>query len=196
MGRTVRTASEEDAQALLNIYAPYVRETAISFEYEVPSLEEFRGRIRRTLENYPYLVAEEDGEIAGYAYAGPFVGRKAYEYSAELSIYLRMDQRKKGIGRMLYQALEEALAGQHITNVYACIGLPEREDEYLTSNSVDFHAHLGYREVGRFQNCGYKFGRWYHMVWMEKIIGEHEEDMPPVRPFSESGTITGSTCGT
>ncbi len=170
----MRLASQDDAEEILNIYAPYVTDTAISFECEVPSVEEFRSRIERTLLKYPYYVAEKDGEIEGYAYAGPFVGRAAYDRSAEVSIYLRMGQSGQGYGRMLYEALEEALKAQHVTNLYACIGEPEAEDEYLTNNSIQFHAHMGYRLVGRFHRCGHKFGRWYNMVWMEKIIGEYD----------------------
>lgn len=171
----IRTVSPEDAEKLLEIYAPYVLNTAISFEYEVPALSEFRRRIEGTLKRYPYLAAEIDGEIAGYAYTGTFVGRTAYERAAEMSIYLREDRRKMGIGRKLYEALEEISRAQNITNLYACIGYPEEEDEYLTKNSAQFHEHMGFRLAGRFHKCGYKFGRWYDMIWMEKIIGEHGE---------------------
>lgn len=173
---TIRFADPGDAEALLEIYRPYVEKTAVSFETAVPSVEEFRGRIRRILEHYPYLAAEKDGALLGYAYAGPFVGRAAYRWSAEVTIYLREDQKKKGIGRMLYARLEELLKARHITNLYACIGIPvEEEDEYLTRNSMEFHAHMGYRLAGKFYKCGYKFGRWYSMVWMEKILSSHKE---------------------
>ena len=177
----LRVVKEEDAKELLEIYRPYVEKTVISFEYETPGLEEFAGRIRRTLKKYPYLAAERDGEILGYAYTSPFVGRIAYQYSAETTIYLREDQKRNGLGRRLYQALEEISRLQNLTNLYACIGYPETEDEYLTKNSAQFHAHMGYRMVGEFRQCGYKFGRWYHMVWMEKQIAEHGEKPEPVR---------------
>ena len=123
---TIRFADPGDAEALLEIYRPYVEKTAVSFETAVPSVEEFRGRIRRILEHYPYLAAEKDGALLGYAYAGPFVGRAAYRWSAEVTIYLREDQKKKGIGRMLYARLEELLKARHITNLYACIGFPRK----------------------------------------------------------------------
>ena len=139
--------------------------------------------ITKTLK--PYLAAERDGEILGYAYTSPFVGRIAYQYSAETTIYLREDQKRNGLGRRLYQALEEISRLQNLTNLYACIGYPETEDEYLTKNSAQFHAHMGYRMVGEFRQCGYKFGRWYHMVWMEKQIAEHGEKPEPVRWFPE-----------
>ena len=179
---TIRTAVPEDAAALLAIYAPYVEHTAITFEYDVPSLEEFRGRIVNTLERYPYLVAVRAGEIVGYAYAGP---RAAYDWAVETSIYVKENEKKSGIGKALYAALEKALATQNITNLNACIACPEVDDEYLTRNSIQFHAHLGYSMVGEFHQCGYKFNCWYNMVWMEKLIGEHLEHQPSVIPFSE-----------
>ena len=179
----IRIAVPGDAKELLSIYAPYVEKTAITFEYDVPSLEEFQRRIRHTLERYPYLAAEQDGQILGYAYTGPFVGRAAYQWAAETSIYLRKDARRMGIGRKLYDALEDISRRQNILNLNACIGYPEQEDEYLTMDSVRFHSQMGYRMVGKFYQCGYKFGRWYHMVWMEKIIGEHRDQPAPLIPF-------------
>lgn len=181
----IRAAKPEDAKALLAIYAPYVTETAVTFEYEIPTLEEFEGRICHTLEKYPYLVAEEDGEIIGYAYAGVFKGRPAYDWSAETSIYLRWDRRKKGVGRKLYEALEQALVLQNILNVNACITYIEKEDEYVTKNSAQFHEHMGYRLVGKFHACGYKFGRWYDMIWMEKHLGEHTAHPAAVKSFPD-----------
>ncbi len=171
---TIRTATVEDAEVLRNIYAYYVEHTVISFEYDVPTVEEFRGRIAKTLKNFPYLVVEKDGEIMGYAYAGPFVGRPAYAWCAELTIYLERNAKKRGYGRMLYEALEKALKEMGYLNLYACIGYTDVEDEYLNNNSPQFHEHMGFQLVGTFHNCGHKFGRWYHMIWMEKIIGKHE----------------------
>ncbi len=181
----IRLASVDDAEELLKIYAYYVEHTAVSFEYDVPAPAEFRERIARTLTKYPYFVAESEEGILGYAYAGPFVGRAAYGWSAELTIYLAPDRRGRGLGRKLYGELEAALAEMGITNLYACIGLPEEEDEYLTRSSAEFHAHMGFAAVGTFRRCGRKFQRWYDMIWMEKIIGEHG-DNPPVRRFSET----------
>ena len=182
---TIRVATTNDAEELLNIYAPYVTDTAISFECDVPSLAEFEGRIADILKKYPYLVAEYDGEILGYAYTHAFVGRAAYDWSAETTIYLKENKVKAGVGRMLYEALERVSQAQNILNLNACIGYPEIEDEHLTLNSVQFHEHMGYRMVGTFHNCGYKFGTWYHMVWMEKMLGEHGPSPLPVIPFSE-----------
>lgn len=184
-GVRIRTATVEDAEAILAIYAPYVTDTAITFEYEVPGIEEFRERIRHTLKRYPYLAAEKDGVIIGYAYAGPFKERAAYDWAVETTIYVDASRKKMGIGKKLYAALEQSLAQQNILNLNACIGYPEQEDEYLTKNSVEFHKHLGYRLVGEFYQCGYKFGRWYNMVWMEKQIGKHTDDPRSVIPFEE-----------
>ena len=182
-GLTIRTATEKDAAALLDIYRPYVERTAITFEYEVPTLEEFRQRICHTLEKYPYLVAEAAGEIVGYAYLSAFHPRAAYQWCAETSIYVNTDKKKMGIGGRLYGALEQIAKEQGILNLNACIAAPEQDDEYLTSNSESFHKHLGYRMVGKFHNCGYKFGRWYHMIWMEKMIGGHGEQPEEIIPF-------------
>ena len=169
----IRRASTDDAERLLDIYAYYVENTAISFDYEAPSLEDFRKRIGETQKRYPYLVLEENGLIQGYAYAGDFVSRAAYDHSCEVTIYLDHNAKGRGYGRMLYEALEAELKKMGIINMYACIGDPIEEDEYLTRNSEQFHRHLGFSKAGTFEKCGYKFGRWYNMIWMEKIIGKH-----------------------
>ena len=176
---TIRTATLSDAQALLNIYSPYVEHTAITFEYDVPSVEEFASRIKNTLRKYPYLVAEKNGRLLGYAYASPFHERPAYDWAVETSIYVDQNIKHQGIGRRLHDALEDALRSQWILNMNACIAYPPEEDEYLDKNSVEFHTHMGYRLVGEFYKCGYKFHRWYNMVWMEKLIGNHLSDQKP-----------------
>lgn len=170
----IRTATALDAEDILKIYAPYVKHTAITFEYDVPTIEVFRGRIEKTLEKYPYLVLLEDDKIMGYAYAGPLKERAAYDWSVETSIYTMHGMTGRGYGRRLYEALEESLKAMGILNLYACIGYPIEEDEYLTKNSAEFHKHMGFETIGEFHKCGYKFGRWYNMIWMEKMIGEHE----------------------
>ncbi len=179
----IREAKPEDAKALLDIYAYYVINTAITFEYDVPGTDAFRERIARTLEKYPYLVLEENGTILGYAYAGVFKNRPAYSRSCELSIYLARGARGRGYGRMLYEALEAELKKRGFLNLYACIADPIVEDEYLTRNSERFHRHLGFAKVGEFHRCSFKFDRWYNMIWMEKLIGEHAR-------FSESSSLT------
>ncbi len=176
-----RDAAPEDAERILEIYGYYVKNTAITFEYEVPTLSEFQKRIENTLKRYPYLVIEQDGIIQGYAYAGPFIGRAACDWSCEMTIYLCQAALKRGLGRKLYETLEDRLRNMGILNLYASIAYPETEDEYLNRNSAGFHAHLGFTKVGEFHKCGYKFGRWYHLIWVEKIIGIHKPDQAPVK---------------
>lgn len=183
---TIRNAEIGDAERILSIYAYYVKNTAISFEYNVPTLLEFQDRMKNTMKKYPYLVVEKDGVIQGYAYAHPFVGRAAYDWSCELTIYLDHTSQKCGLGRKLYDALEKKLREMGILNLYACIGYPDIEDEYLNKNSAEFHAHMGFSIAGEFKMCGYKFGRWYNMIWMEKIIGEHLSGQPSVQPYEYS----------
>lgn len=169
----IRYANTDDAKDLLDIYSHYVLNTAISFEYDVPSLDEFRERIKNTLIKYPYIVIECDKKIVGYAYAGPFKTREAYKYSVETTIYLKNGLQKKGYGKALLCYLEKELSEYGFTNANACIAFTENDDEYLNNNSMQFHEHMGYSLVGRFHKCAYKFDRWYDMIWMEKIIGEH-----------------------
>lgn len=181
----IREATPKDAAALVEIYAPYVRKTAVTFEYDVPSVAAFSGRIERVLEKFPYLVAENDVEIVGYAYAGAFHPRAAYQWCAEMSVYVKQNARRMGVGRMLYDAMEAILRMQRLTNVEACIAVPSAPDAHLTMDSVRFHEKMGYRMVGTFHQCGYKFDTWYNMVWMEKHIGEHTHPQPPVLRFDE-----------
>lgn len=185
MGITIRTASIEDAPKLLEIYAYYVEHTAITFEFETPTLEEFQNRIETILQNYPYLVAEVDGDIAGYVYASRFRVRAAYDWSVETSIYLSGKYQRMGIGRMLYERLEEILQKQNVINLYACLADPVEEDEYLTKNSERFHEAMGYKTIAKFQKCGSKFGRWYNLIDMEKFIGEHCCPPKEFIPFSK-----------
>lgn len=184
----LRQVRPEDAAELLAIYAPYVEQTAITFEYVVPTVEEFQSRICSTLKKYPYLVAERAGEILGYAYAGEFKSRAAYAWNVEVSIYIKQGMKRMGLGRLLYAELERLLKAQGVLNLYACIAYPKEEDEYLTKDSVRFHERQGYRLIGTFSKCGYKFNRWYDMVWMEKLVGEHLEEQPPVVEYLSIGT--------
>ena len=184
----IRRARLSDVAALLDIYRPYVERTAITFEWTVPDVEEFRRRIAEHSLRYPYLVAEREGRPVGYAYVSPFVGREAYDWSVELSIYVDMTARHSGAGGRLYRALEQILAAMNVTNLNACIGVNppgQAADSYLDANSPEVHAHMGYRLVGRFEKCGRKFGRWYDMIWMEKIIRPHEAHPAPVINFND-----------
>ncbi len=181
----LRAAGADDAAQLLKIYAPYVTDTAISFEYVVPSENEFRARIESIMKKYPFIVAECNGELLGYTYAGEFKGRAAYDRCVETTIYVERGSRGVGVGRLLYGALETALREQNFLNLYACIATADKYDDTLTDGSLRFHEKLGYRLIGEFRKCGFKFGRWYNMVWMEKFIGEHSDEPKTVIPFGE-----------
>ena len=176
----IRFARKTDAKALVEIYRPYVEDTAITFEYETPSIEEFENRIENIQKKYPYLVYEMNNEIVGYAYANTFKARAAYDWTVEVTIYLKTDCKGKGIGTQLYKRLEELLKTMGFTNMCACITYTDVEDEYLQNQSMKFHEKYGFTLVGKFHNCGYKFNRWYHMIWMEKMINEHHEKMVKV----------------
>lgn len=177
---SLRMATPADAPALVKIYEPYVRDTAITCEYEVPSAEEFAGRIAHTLERYPYLMAELGGRPVGYAYVSPLNSREAYDWSVETSIYLAPESRHRGVGGRLHEALRVCVAAMGMTNMCALIAVPhDADDEYLTHNSRDFHAHMGYRLVGTFDRCAQKFGRWYDMCWMELELRPDRESNAP-----------------
>lgn len=174
----IRTAAPADASQLLHIYAPYVKNTSITFEYEIPSVDKFAERIRHILEKYPYLVAEEDNVILGYAYASAFKERAAYNWSVETSIYIRTDMGHRGIGTALYKALEKALAMQNICNLCACIAYPNPA-------SISFHERLGYKTVAHFHASGFKRDAWSDMIWMEKGLCSHTIPPNPFIPFPE-----------
>lgn len=174
----IRIATEADAAALAAIYAPYVTGSVITFEYDVPDTAEFAARIRHTLNRYPYLVAEEKGEPIGYAYAGALKTRDAYDWAAETSIYLKQTHSGQGRGRTLYQALEALLKRQHVLNLYACITHPNEASEH-------FHRRQGYHKVAHFTHCGYKFGQWCDVIWMEKRPSGYPEKPAPFIPFPQ-----------
>lgn len=177
----IENVKPEDAKELLEIYAPYVTDTAITFEYEIPSEEEFEGRIRSIQKKYPYIKATEDGKILGYAYAACFKDRRAYDWSVETTVYVKEGCKRNGVGRALYEKLEQELKAMGILNMNACIALPKVEDEHLTMDSIHFHKRFGFCDVGVFHDSGYKFDTWYDMIWMEKMIGEHTCNQRPVK---------------
>ena len=183
MNLLIRIAKEDDAEELLKIYSYYVKNTAITFEQKVPSLEEFSNRIKETLINYPYLVAIVDGKIIGYIYASRFRTRESYICSASTSIYIEKSYQRKGIGKKLYSELCNILLKQNITNVYAGAADPIEEDEYLTHNSEYFHKSMGFEIVAKYNKCAIKFGKWYNLIEMEKIIGEHSNQQKDFIPF-------------
>ena len=174
----IRIANLEDSKELVSIYKYYVENTAITFEYDLPSIEEFSKRIKDTLRKYPYLVAEENNKIYGYAYASAFKSRQAYDWAVETSIYVKNGDSRHGVGTLLYNELEKYLKMQNIINVNACIAYPNEKSE-------EFHKKFGYKTIAHFTKCGYKFGKWHDMIWMEKFIGEHTDIPKSVVPFSE-----------
>ena len=182
----IRTATPQDAAEIRRIYAPYVTDTAVTFEYDVPDADTFAERIHHTLERYPYIVAVQEGKIIGYAYAGAFRPRAAYQHAVEVSIYVDRAEGRKGTGRELYRELERRLLRQNVFVLYACITMTDRiRDPYLTDGSIRFHEKQGYALAGSFRHCGYKFGRWYSMIWMEKNISSRPEAPGEFIPFPE-----------
>jgi phosphinothricin acetyltransferase len=159
----LRDARAEDAKALLEIYRPFVTDTAVSFELEPPGVAEFEARIAAAQSQWAWLVAERSGEIAGYAYASAFRTRAAYRFTAETSAYTHPAHRGRGIARALYQRLFEVLIEKGYGNAYAGIALPN-------DASVAFHKSMGFTYVGTFHRAGWKFNRWHDVSWFEKEL--------------------------
>jgi phosphinothricin acetyltransferase len=171
----IRLIQPDDMESVLNIYAPYIQNTAITFEYQVPSLADFSRRIEGITSFYPFLVAETEAGIAGYAYACKHRSRKAYEWSVESSVYIQKNYQGKGIAKALYQSLFQMLKLQGIVNVYAGITLPSIKSE-------SFHKAMGFEPVGIYQKVGYKLGKWHDVLWMALSLQEHAAN--PVEPVS------------
>ena len=163
----IRLATETDIPQILDIYAPYVLNTAVSFEYTVPTLEEFTQRFQSITRQFPWIVWEENGKVLGYAYGSLPFGREAYRWCAAASIYLAPEAQGKGLGRMLYNTLDALLTAQGYRKVYAIITSDN-------PGSLCFHEKLGYRFLTRFENCGIKFSKLYSVVWMEKDLNTGE----------------------
>ena len=176
----IRFASNTDVAQILAIYAPYVKNTAISFEYSVPTLEEFTARFDTITAQFPWLVWEEDGQVLGYAYAAAPFERAAFSWCAEPSIYLCPQVQGKGIGRKLYEALEKLLRCQGYRVLYAIITTDN-------ANSIAFHKALGYRHLANFPNCGFKLDRWHGITWLEKTL--FSVDFPADSPFAISKIV-------
>lgn len=173
----IRFAAAADAAALLGIYGQYI-DTPITFECALPSEEAFRRRVAEYGAACPYLVWEEDGRILGYAYAHRLGERAAYQWSAELSIYLGRDSTGRGLGRRLYGALMELLRLQGVRTVYGCVTLPNAGSEGL-------HAAMGFRLTGTWHRAGFKCGAWRDVGWFEKTIAPYDPSPAPVRPIGE-----------
>ena len=182
---TLRFATHADAEALVAIYAPYILKTAITYEYEIPSVAEFARRMETYSAKYPYLVAELEGTPVGYAYACPLGSRPAFDWAVEAAIYIREDCKGMGIGKALYQKLEAILQIMGIRTMTAAVASVSRPDPYLTDASIRFHLAMGYTPVGTFRNAGCKFGRWYDLTWLEKAIGTYETQPPHPKTVHE-----------
>ena len=178
MGYKIRTVQLSDAEAILKVYAPFITDTCISFEYVVPSVEEFAQRIASISAEYPYIVLEEDGEIVGYAYSHRYLERVAYSWDVEVTIYLAPKVQGKGLGVILYDTLEKLMALQNIKNLYSCI----TGDNV---HSIEMHRSMGYELIGTFPKAGFKHDSWLDVVWMAKAIGEKENAPLPFVPFAE-----------
>ena len=165
----LRPAVPADAAALLAIYGQYIG-TSITFEYTLPSPAEFRGRIEDISAVYPYLVYEENGIPLGYAYAHRFAERAAYQWSAELSVYLDRDARGRGIGRKLYAAVMDLLRMQNVRTAYALVTTPNEPSDR-------FHLGMGFHVAGVTRNAGFKNGTWRSVTIYEKALADY--DSPP-----------------
>ncbi len=167
----IRLATEADLPAMRAVYAPYVYENVVSFEYAVPKPEAFAARFERITAEFPWLAAEENGEILGYAYASRAFSRAAYDWCADMSVYVSRGARRRGVGAALYAALEARLAEMGLCNLFALI-------TESNTGSIAFHHRQGYEQVGLLPRAGYKFGRWHGVVWMMKRLRETEDPGP------------------
>ena len=174
----IRIAREQDVPEILEIYAPYILTTTHTFEYTVPTYEEFLARFRAITTQFPWLVWEEEGKILGYAYGSAPFERAAFRWMAEDSVYLRPEARGRGIGKGLILALEEILKIQGYRKIYAII---TSENEY----SLEFHRKMGYRHLADFPSCGYKFGRWLGVTWLDKELLSVDSPSSFPRSFPE-----------
>ena len=183
MDHKIRLAQSSDAVAILRIYAPYVRDTAISFETEVPSIDAFAARMEAICGQYPYLVCETGGQIVGYAYASRHRERAAYRYDADLSVYLSPACQGRGLARWLYGCLYEILLKQGLANVYAGVTQPNQR-------SMAFHLKEGFAPIGVYRQTGWKFGKWHDVAWLGKTLRDLSRfapgDVLPVGELSES----------
>lgn len=161
----IRVATEDDAQQLIDIYRPYVENSTTSFEYTVPSVDDFRQRIHHIKIKYPYLVMVDQETILGYAYAHEYKERSSYQWTVEISVYLSKNAQGKGIGKKLYQSLESYLIRQNIVVIMASI-------TEANEASIAFHRHMGYEMTGHFKKIGFKHNRWLDIYWMQKRLSE------------------------
>lgn len=179
-----RLATRDDAKGILDIYVPFIRDTAISFKYEPPDVEKFADGIDSALSMYPYLVAIDKGEVVGFCYASSFRPHAAYSPSVETTVYVKKEYHSRGIGRMLYSELEILLKEQNVSMMNACIAVSDDvNDPYLDRGSIAFHMKMGFELLGRIPDCAIKFGRPYGIVWMCKRLSTPSDENRFI-PFS------------
>lgn len=164
----IRLANENDGAAMLDIYGPIIEQTATSFEFSIPSADQFNSRIHKILQTHPWLVCTDQESVIGYAYAGPHRSRVAYQWTVEMSVYIDRKFRQRGVARALYRALIVCLKQQGFYTALAGITLPNE-------SSVEFHQSFGFTPVGTYNNVGYKFGRWHAVGWWEYVLRSYEE---------------------
>lgn len=170
-GLLIRDATEADADACAEIYAPYVTETVISFETEPPTPAEMAARIAEAQRDHAWIVAEADNEIVGYAYGGPFKSRAAYRWSCEVSVYVRRGRQRSGTGRLLYAALFDRLAARGFRTAAAGMTLPN-------DPSLALHRAMGFEPVGTYRRIGWKNGAWHDVAWAQRTIGSSDDPLP------------------
>lgn len=175
----IRFARPEDGSAVAEIYRPYVANTAISFEQMPPSAAEMGERIVATIATCPFLVFEEQGEILGYAYAGPHRARPAYRWSVDVTVYVASRVQRRGIGRRLYGELLDQLSQQGFHAAFAGITLPN-------ASSVGLHEALGFRHLGTYHEVGFKFGRWHDVGWWRRALNDGLPERDPLPPLAEA----------
>ncbi|QEN14523.1 arsinothricin resistance N-acetyltransferase ArsN1 family B [Mycolicibacterium sp. ELW1] len=171
-------ATAADADAIAHIYAPYVRDTVISFELTPPTAQEMAARLTTTLEHFPWLVVTDADHVVGYAYAGPHRSREAYRWCAEVSLYFAASAHRRGHGRRAYTALVNVLAAQGYINAYAGIALPN-------AASVGLHEALGFSHIGTYERVGFKMGKWWDVGWWHRPLCAPPERPADPRPWSE-----------
>jgi phosphinothricin acetyltransferase len=172
-GKKIRIASTKDTASILEIYEPFITDTSITFEFDVPTESDFKERISNIQKKYPWIVCEIDGNIAGYAYASSYNERAAYDWSVDLSIYINPSYQKKKIGKSLYYALLEILKLQGFCNAVSLVTVPNENSEKL-------HKSFGFKEIGVFENIGFKFEEWKDVRWLGLKIQEYPEC--PLKP--------------
>lgn len=182
MGKnTIRLVQEADTGEILSIYEPYIKETAITFECETPSIDEFRKRIKEISADYPYIVCLSNEKIVGYAYAHRQMERAAYQWNAELSVYIDKFHQRCGMGKTLYSSLIKILKLQNVQNIYGGVTSPNESSKRL-------HEYFGFRKLGVYHNTGYKCEAWHDVMWFEKTIGDYNLEPKPFVSIKEIDT--------